>query len=173
MNRLGTVLLIALVPLLVVAAVYTGTVLASRPASATQPDATFTMSGTATVTGTVVWGQLVVLPLGARVSVRLLDVSGADGGEVLLTESVVPTPDLGYPAEFRIEYDPSTIRPGGLYAVVGEIVADDTLLFRSATRTPVITQGAPAGVHLFLSKVGSWSPFDLAVSSGQLARFSY
>lgn len=173
MNRLGTVLIIAFVPLLIVAAVYTGTVLASRPAIDMRSDATSTPSVPATVTGTVVWGQLVVLAPGATVSVRLFDVSGADGGEVLLAESVASAPGRGYPAEFSIEYDPSLIRPGGLYAVVGEIVADGTLLFRSTTRTPVITQGAPTGVHLFLSKVGSWSPFDLAVSSGRLARFSY
>lgn len=173
MNRLGTVVLVVLVPLLVAAAVHTGTALASRPALEMRPEARPVTSVPATVTGTVVWGQLVFLGPEARVSVRLLDVSNADGAEVLLGEYVVNAAGRGYPAEFRIEYDPSLIRSGGLYAVVGDIVADGTLLFHSTTRTSVITGGAPANVYLFLSKVGPWSPFELAVSSGKLARFTY
>ncbi|MHB1317196.1 MAG: YbaY family lipoprotein [Anaerolineae bacterium] len=173
MNRLGNLLLVALVPLLVAAAVYTSTALASRPALEARPDAIPATAVPATVTGTVVWGQLVVLSPEARVSVRLVDISRADGSEVTLGEYVANAAGRGYPAQFNIQFDPSTIRPGGLYAVVGDIVADDTLLFRSTTRMPVITRGAPTEVHLFLSKVGPWSPFDLAVSSGQLARASY
>jgi len=173
MNRTGSLLFVAFIVFLVVAAVYTTTALALRPANSARNGATTTTLAPASVTGKVVWGQLVVLAPEARISVRLLDVSNASGGEVILGSYVLIVADCGYPSEFEIPYDPSTIRPGGLYAVVGDIVADDTLLFQSNIRTPVITRGSPNEVHLFLSKVGPWSSFELAVSSGQLARFSY
>ncbi|MFO7696894.1 MAG: YbaY family lipoprotein [Anaerolineae bacterium] len=173
MNRTGSLLFIAFIILMVVAAVYTTTALALRPANGARNGEMATASVQTSVTGVVAWGRLVVLAPEARISVRLLDVSNASGGEVVLGSYVLIVADGGYPATFEIPYDPSTIRPGGLYAVVGDIVADDTLLFRSNVRTPVITRGSSNEVYLFLSKVGPWSPFEMAVSSGQLARFSY
>jgi putative lipoprotein len=172
MNRIVSTLLVALVPLLLVAAAIT--------ASATAPNAEDAESlGTAvaslpsTVRGSVVWGQLAVLPPDARVTVRLVDVSRSDGTVVMLGEQAVRLEANPYPAQFDIPYDAASIRPGGLYAVVGDIADGDTLLYRSTNRTLVITRGSMAPVHLFLSRVGPPSPFDIAVGSGRLARFSY
>jgi putative lipoprotein len=122
MNRIVSTLLVALVPLLLVAAAIT--------ASATAPNAEDAESlGTAvaslpsTVRGSVVWGQLAVLPPDARVTVRLVDVSRSDGTVVMLGEQAVRLEANPYPAQFDIPYDAASIRPGGLYAVVGRYAA--------------------------------------------------
>jgi len=74
MNRTGSLLFVAFIVFLVVAAVYTTTALALRPANSARNGATTTILAPASVTGKVVWGQLVVLAPEARISVRLLDV---------------------------------------------------------------------------------------------------
>ncbi len=113
MNRTGSLLFVAFIVFLVVAAVYTTTALALRPANSARNGATTTTLAPASVTGKVVWGQLVVLAPEARISVRLLDVSNASGGEVILGSYVLIVADGGYPAEFEIPYDPSTIDRAG------------------------------------------------------------
>ncbi len=173
MNRLTSTMFVALTPLLLFAVVYTTTASAVKPDPEPVATSTISSSPTPSVKGSVVWGERVVLARDATVSVRLVDVSSSDGVEVVLGEQVINLTGRPFPAKFEIAYDPASIRPSGLYVVVGDVVAGGSLVYQSMTRTPVITQGSPAEVRLVLYKIGPWSPFDVAVSSGQLARFSY
>jgi putative lipoprotein len=172
MNRAVSTLLIALVPLLLLAAVITTSATSLDPRDVESTE-TAVSSLSATVRGSVVWAQLAVLPPDATVTVRLVDVSRSDGTVVMLGEQAMSIGANPYPAQFAIPYDPARIRPGGLYAVAGDITVGDTLEYRSTNMTQVITHGSTNSVHLFLSRVGPLSSFDDVVGSGRLAHFSY
>ena len=117
--------------------------------------------------------ELAPLAAGARVIVQLVEVSPADGTESVLGEQAVDLAGRSAPFEFEIGYDPASIRPEGVYAVAARIAADGQVAYVSTTQLGAITPGDPAEVHLVLAKVGPWSAFDQAVSSGHLSRFSH
>ena len=91
----------------------------------------------------------------------------------MLGEQAIEPAGIPGPFEFEIGYDPTSIRPNGVYVVGANIVADGKLVYQTTRRPGVITQGHPTMAQLVLTEVGPWSPLDLAVSSGRLARFSH
>jgi len=128
----------------------------------------------ATVQGTVTCREFVTFaPSSAVVTIQLVDVSRVDAPAVVLGEQIIEPAGRAVPLEFEIEYDPAAIAPDGVYALEANIMVDGRLLYQTGVRHPVITQGHPATVEAVLTRVGSWSSFDLALSSGRLARFSH
>jgi putative lipoprotein len=143
----------------------------TQPAPPTGPA---TPPPSATVKGTVACPEFVTFaPTSAVVTIQLVDISAGDAAAVVLGEQIIEPAGRPIPFEFEIDYDPASIAPDGVYAVEANIMVDGRLLYETKTTHPVITQGHPATVEAVLTRVGPWSPFDLALSSGRLARFSH
>lgn len=172
MNRISPTVFVALVPLVLVVAAYTTSVTALQSTKGPQPTTTSAPTLPMTVKGTVTYRELVALAADAVVTVQLVEISRADGTKVVLGEQAIKPADRPIPFEFEIGYDPASIRPNGVYVVGADIAADGKLVYQTTKRLGVITQGHPTMVQLVLTKVGPWSSFDLALSSGRLARFS-
>lgn len=109
-------------------------------------------AGAATVTGSVMYRERLALPPGAKVTVRLQDVSRADApAEVLAEQVIVPTTQV--PIPFALRYDPARIDARHRYSVSARIEVDGKLWFVSDTHNGVLTQGAPAEVEVVVQRV--------------------
>ena len=98
----------------------------------------------ATLSGTVSYRERMALPLNARVTVRLSDVSLMDVPAVLIAETEVDTQGRSVPLPYTLEYDPARIEEGRSYAVRAEIRgADGALMWTTDTVHPVLTRDAP------------------------------
>jgi putative lipoprotein len=173
MNRSLLTVFVVFIPFLLVVALAAG-MPALPPAKGPSADRPTTTPAPPTVIkGTLGYRGLVVFAADARVTVQLLDISQGDGTEVVLGEQVIATAGREVPLEFEVGYDPASIMPNGMYVVVGSMVVDGELVYRTTTTKGVITRGQPTTVQLVLDRVGSWSSLDLAVSSGLLSRHSY
>ncbi len=173
MRRILSAVFFVLAPLLLVGAAYTTNVSALQSTQAPLLTSASTSPRPATIKGTVTYRESVALAADAKVTVQLVDISRADGTEIVLGEQAITPAGRPAPLEFEVGYDPASIRPGGVYVAVASMVADGKLVYQTAARRGVITQGLPTMVQLVLSKVGPWSSFDLAISSGRLAPHSY
>ena len=110
----------------------------------------------ATVTGTVSYRERIAIVGDAEVRVELLDVSRQDAPARKLAEQVQTLEGRQVPIPFELTYDADDIDERFTYAVRGEIVAGDKVLFRSTQTTPVITRGNPVeDVELVLTKASS------------------
>jgi putative lipoprotein len=109
-------------------------------------------TGVAMVTGNVTYRERIALPPGARVTVRLLDVSRADApAEVLAEQVIVPTTQV--PVPFSLQYDPARIDARHRYSVGARIEVEGKLWFVSDTHNGVITEGGPSEVDVVVRRV--------------------
>jgi uncharacterized lipoprotein YbaY len=173
MDRDLSTVFIVFVPFVLVAAAYASSMPTPQSTKAALLVPTTTPAPPTVVKGTLGYRGLVVFAADARVTVQLLDISQGDGTEVVLGEQVIAPAGREVPLEFEVGYDPASIMPDGVYVVAGNMVADGELVYRTTTTKGVITRGQPTTAHLVLDRVGPWSPFDLAISSGLLSRNSY
>ena len=97
------------------------------------------------------------------------EVSRVDGTEVVLGEQGIQAAGRPVPFEFAIGYDPASIRSNGVYLVGASIEAGDKLVYWTATRLGVITQGRPTTAELVLTRAGALSYANMALSSGRLS----
>ncbi len=104
------------------------------------PEAAATQSA---VTGVVTSAATVDLPVGAKVIVRLQDISRADAPATLISEQVITTTGEQLPIPFILPYDAAQIDDRFTYSVSVRIEVDGKLSWISDTMTPVITRGAP------------------------------
>lgn len=111
----------------------------------------------AQLTGTASYREHMALPPGAVFEAVLEDVSLADAPAVELGRATLADPGTP-PFEFEIDYDPSQIRPEGTYSVRGQVSVSRKLLFVSDTMNPVLTQGAPDEVAIWMIQVGDTTP---------------
>ena len=88
-------------------------------------------------------GGDVSLPDGAVVTVKLLDVSLADGPSTTLGEHVIDDA-ARLPVEFRIPYDPEVIDERYNYSLQATVRLDGRLLYINDTVHSVLTFGNPA-----------------------------
>jgi putative lipoprotein len=109
-------------------------------------------AGVATVTGSVMYRERMALPPGAKVTVRLQDVSRADAPAEVLAEQVIE-PTTQVPIPFVLRYDPARIDARHRYGVSARIEVDGKLWFVSDTYNGVLTQGAPAEVEVVVQRV--------------------
>jgi len=107
---------------------------------------------TAFLTGTVVYRQRVALTPQAKVQVELRDVSLEDMDSTLIAKQVISKPGQ-VPVPFALEYDPTRIQGGRVYAISARITDRGQLQFVTDTRIPVLTGGAQGPVEILVVPV--------------------
>ncbi len=105
------------------------------------------------VTGSASYRERIALPPGAVFEVVLEDVSVADAPATELGRATVADPG-NPPFEFEIAFDPEAIEPDRVYSVRAQVSVGRRLIFVSDAMNPVLTQGAPDQVQVWMIKVG-------------------
>jgi putative lipoprotein len=123
--------------------------LAALPNCASTPPA----AGPATVTGTVVWRERIMLPPNTKTIVRLQDVSLADAPAKVLAEDVIDG-TRAPPVAFKLVYDPAQIVPNHRYSVSARVEVDGQLRFINDTHIAVINDGPTKDVEVLVKGVG-------------------
>ncbi len=90
--------------------------------------------------GRVFFRERMMLPPGAMVEVRLVDVSRADAPSLTIARTRFPAEGRN-PLPFVISYDPARILPRRRYAVQARITDGRRLLFITTQHYPVLTGG--------------------------------
>jgi putative lipoprotein len=111
-------------------------------------------AASAAVTGTVSYRERIVLPSGATVTIRLLDISRQDAPVIVLAEQIITTTGQQVPIPFSLTYDPTQINPNCSYSVRAEISANGQRLFTTTDAYLVITQGHPTNVDVLVQRSG-------------------
>ena len=106
----------------------------------------------AAVSGSVSYRERMALPADAVVTVSLVDVAPPASSNPIVTETTIRTTGRQVPILFELAYDPTRIDADRAYVVKAMIRSGDQVLFATATETPVITQGNPSRVDLWLSR---------------------
>lgn len=111
------------------------------------------LAATAVISGTVTYRERVALPPGARLEVKLLDVSLADAPARTLAATTI-RPHGGVPIPYRLRIDRSRIRPGHSYALQAQIFVGRQLWFTTTTRHGVFGDG-PDMTDIMVQRVAS------------------
>jgi len=109
-------------------------------------------AGAQAVTGTALYRERMVLPVGAVFEATLEDVSKADAPADVIGRARMDPPG-NPPFKFTIAYDPAKIDQQHRYNVRARITLKDELLFISDRSYPVITGGHPNQVSIVLKMV--------------------
>lgn len=104
------------------------------------------------VTGSVTYRERIALTPGARVEVKLLDVSLQDVAARVITEQTIEVTHQ-VPISFSLVYDPAEIDERQSYAVRATIFNGDKMLFTTDRHYPVLTRGKGNAVDLVLVRV--------------------
>lgn len=105
------------------------------------------------VSGTVSFRERTPLPEGALLIVELQDVTMADAPAPTIAKLNIKVGGRQVPLPFRLTFDAAKIDPKHAYAVEARIESDGHLLFTNDTLYPVLTQGHPARLGLWLKTV--------------------
>lgn len=105
------------------------------------------------VRGSVAYRERVALPPDAVVEVWITDVSPLILAAVVIAETTVKSEGRQVPIPFELRYDPSRIEPSHTYGIRVAIRSGGRMLFATDTAHPVITQGNPTQVNLWLKSV--------------------
>lgn len=103
----------------------------------------------ATLKGTVLYRERMMLPPGAEVKVQLEDISRADAMAEILAV-VTMTPQGGPPFPFAIDYDASRIDERHRYALRATITLDGNLMF---TTTEYTDPFQPGPIEMIVERV--------------------
>lgn len=106
------------------------------------------MAETKTVSGTVTYLDRSLLRPGSVLDVELVDVSLADAPSVLLAARRFAIDKV--PFGFDLAYDATLIDDRSIYAIQARISRDGRVIYRSTTRNPVLTGGAPEMIDITL-----------------------
>jgi putative lipoprotein len=106
----------------------------------------------ATVSGTVTYRLRIALTPEAVVQVELRDVSHQDVEAPLIAKQVITRPGQ-VPVAFSLDYDPTAILPGHLYAVSARIQDRGQLAFVTETPVPVLEAGATTPPEIVVGPV--------------------
>ena len=104
------------------------------------------------VTGSVTYRERIALVPGARVEVKLLDVSLQDVMATILAEQTIEVTHQ-VPIPFELVYDPAEIRERMSYAVSATIYQGDKMMFTTDRHYGVLTGGQGSHVDLVLIRV--------------------
>ena len=110
------------------------------------------LAETRTLKGQVVYRERMLLPPGAAVEVKLLDVSLADAPARTIAEARI-TDARTSPIAYTLRYESLQIEPRRTYALQARIVEGDRLLFINTTRHTVFDGGQDGG-EIQVEKVG-------------------
>ena len=117
----------------------------------TEPAAPATPAATGpAVTGMVLFDEPTALGPGATLTVRLLDITRADGEPMLITTQTFPV--AAVPAEFTLPYDRAKIDSIRTYAVDATVMDQGAARFVSMGRVGVLTQGRPTRANIMLAQ---------------------
>jgi len=108
---------------------------------------------TGVVRGSVAYRERMALPPDAVVEVKLSDVSRQDASAPVIAETTVRPEGRQVPLSFELRYDPKKIEPNRSYALRATIRSAGRMIFTTDTAYPVITQGNPTEVDLWLVRV--------------------
>lgn len=97
-----------------------------------------------TISGKVVYRERMMLPPGAIIEIKLLDVSLADAPAKTISETRI-TDAKASPIPYTLRYDSAQIDPRHTYALHARIQEGDRLLFISTTRHTVFAGGKDDG----------------------------
>lgn len=124
-----------------------------------------TESTSASITGTVVYRERMMLPPGSRLQVQLVDTLLADTPRAVVAETTVE--DAGAsPIAFTLDYDPASIRDNGMYGLHASLYGpDNRLMFVTDTRHAVAPD-SEAPVELLMRQVPAG---EVATPSGPSA----
>jgi uncharacterized lipoprotein YbaY/heat shock protein HslJ len=105
----------------------------------------------ATLSGSAIYRERMLLPAGAVFEASLIDVSRADApAEVIAVSQILGARTS--PIKFKLRYDPARIQAERVYSVRGRISVGGQLLFVTDTAHPVLTHGNPDSVQLLLKR---------------------
>ena len=107
---------------------------------------------TRTLSGHVVYRERMLLPAGAVVEVKLLDVSLADAPARTIAEARI-TDARASPIAYTLRYDSAQIEARNTYALQARITEGDRLLFINTTRHTVFAGGKDDG-EIQVERVG-------------------
>lgn len=117
-------------------------------------DSLYRLPATEAISGSVTYVEKVGIPDDSVVTVQLLDVSIADQPAVLISETSFRSAGKQVPFPFALGYDPSVIALNHTYSLASNIAVKNTVIFRTTTNYPVLTNGAPTtGIDMTLTKV--------------------
>ncbi|MDC1286916.1 YbaY family lipoprotein [Gammaproteobacteria bacterium] len=105
------------------------------------------------VTGSVTYRERIALTPGARIEVKLLDVSLQDVAARVIAEQTIEVTHQ-VPISFSLVYDPAEIDARLSYAVRATIFNGDKMLFTTDRHYPVLSRGNGSEVDLVLVRVG-------------------
>ena len=102
------------------------------------------------VTGMVIADQPSQLAPGATLTVRLLDVTRADGETILISNQTFPITAI--PAQFTLPYDPAQISSIRTFAIDATVMDQGVARYVSQGRVGVLTQGKPSHANIRLAE---------------------
>ncbi len=106
-----------------------------------------------TVSGTAAYRQRIAMPPEAVLTVSLEDVSRADTGATVLTESKQGFGEHQVPLAFTLQVPSSKINPGSDYTLRARIDVEGKMRFTTTRSYPVLTHGAKNKADLWLDAV--------------------
>lgn len=105
-------------------------------------------TGTASVTGKVLYLPRIALAPNAVIKVQLLDVSKSGARSKTIVEQTINAEGRQVPFDFELKYDANKINQRSLYAVRAQIYENGRLRFTSTRNYSVITNGSPDKVEV-------------------------
>lgn len=104
------------------------------------------------VAGVLTHSERTELSPDATIEVELVDVSAADGAEIISTQRIRNPGQL--PVHFRLEYPPERIDAAHRYTVQARISDGGQIVYATDTAYPVITEGNPRAVEIAMIAIG-------------------
>ncbi|HVF36076.1 MAG TPA: YbaY family lipoprotein [Candidatus Saccharimonadia bacterium] len=102
------------------------------------------------VSGMVIADAPSALAPGATLTVRMLDVTRADGDAMLVAEQTYPVAAI--PAEFTLPYDPAKVSSIRTFALEATVMDQGVARYVSQGRVGVLTQGKPSHATIRLAE---------------------
>ncbi len=102
------------------------------------------------VTGMVLADAPAALAPGATLTVRLLDVTRAEGDAILIATQTYPITAI--PAQFTLSYDPAQVNSIRTFAIDATVMDQGVARYVSQGRVGVLTQGKPAHANVRLAE---------------------
>jgi putative lipoprotein len=130
-------------------------------------------AGPGRVTGTLAYRERIALPEGAVARVMLVDVAAIGVPErVIAVTEIRPAGQV--PIAFAIDFAPEQIEPERRYGVRATLAGPDGRpLWATPAAAPVLTQGAPETVELWLQRVSAAAPPGTRVLAYDCAGFAF
>ncbi len=118
------------------------------------------------VRGSVAYRERMALPPDAVVEVWITDVSPMNLAVPVIAETTVRPEGRTVPIPYELRYDASRIDPSHAYGIRAAIRSGGRIIFATDAPSPVITQGNPTKVDLWLKRAADGSAGGTSGLSG-------